>query len=1098
MQWTLGKIKTLCGRIAYERGLAYYRANKVAFTRYDKASSACEAIVSGKTEYRVTVAAASGDETSASCSCPSLRSYDSYCSHIAAVLLNLLDVQRFGSSLIRYADPALRERPDDRDTGELAMTDELLGWFGSAPTDEPLRSPALFDAREPLRAEWLCQAVVYGPQKYKMCIGVKLGTERLDSVPRMAEWLERASRGEAYPVSDSFSYDPRRQGLPPEDEAILRLLSEIARSERMFREASSLVPSPRDTAGSDRLLLVPPDGWRQLAPLLAEAAAVKLAHGGRVFAGFRLSDEAVPLHFDLDRDGTEGYRLDVRGLSAFTVLEEYGAALWEDKLLEVPEAASKRIAELKRRLPPEGDSHIRLSEWQLVAFAEQAVPSLRKLGTVRIAESVAERMIKTPLKAKLYLDRVKDRLLAALEFQYGDIFVNPLESADRHRGADRILMRDGEREQLILELMERGHPGRTESGYFWHHEEDEFEFLHRVVPELEKLLEVHATSAVKERLFVPESLPTIRIEWDQRTDWLDFRFELIGIPEKEIRGIVKAIADKRKYYKLPQGALMPLDGEELTELVRLTNELGVRGEAGLLTAGRLPLIRALPLLDEQERTDIVKLGPALRQLLDRLRNPDRSDEPVPAEWDRVLRDYQKYGYRWMKTLARYGFGGILADEMGLGKTVQTIAFLVSVLPQIREARQPALIVAPASLLYNWLGELRRFAPRLRAAVIAGTAAQRRLALADAGSLDTVIVSYPSLRQDNALYAERTFHTLILDEAQTIKNFATRTARAVKAIPARHRFALTGTPIENSLDELRSIFEAVFPGLLPGRRAFAEWPRETVAKRIRPFLLRRRKADVLTELPDKIETVLPSELFPEQKKLYAAHLAMLRQETLKHLNDEDGLRKNRLRILAGLTRLRQICCHPGLFVEGYQGGSAKFEQLLQTVEEGRNAGRRMLVFSQFTSMLDRIGRELGVRGVPFFYLDGSTPALERVEMSGRFNDGERDVFLISLKAGGTGLNLTGADTVILYDLWWNPAVERQAADRAHRIGQRNVVQVIRLVARGTLEEKMDELHRRKLDLVGEIVDAGHDGPASWTEADIRELLSLPDYVHEPLL
>jgi SNF2 family DNA or RNA helicase len=295
-------------------------------------------------------------------------------------------------------------------------------------------------------------------------------------------------------------------------------------------------------------------------------------------------------------------------------------------------------------------------------------------------------------------------------------------------------------------------------------------------------------------------------------------------------------------------------------------------------------------------------------------------------------------------------------------------------------------------------------------------------------------------------------------------------------------------VENRLEELWSIFDAVLPELFPDRKAFGELSRETVAKRVRPFLMRRLKADVLKELPEKIESLQASELLPEQKKLYVAYLSKLRQDAVKHL-DEEGFQRSRIRILAGLTRLRQICCHPALFVEGYGGSSAKFEQLMELVEECRSAGKRMLVFSQFTEMLGLIRRELGYRGVAHFYLDGQTSASERVELCGRFNEGERELFLVSLKAGGTGLNLTGADTVILYDLWWNPAVEQQAADRAHRIGQKNVVQVIRLVAQGTVEDKMYELQQRKKNLIEEVLHPGEETLSALTEQEVRELLMI---------
>ncbi|TGV05609.1 DEAD/DEAH box helicase, partial [Mesorhizobium sp. M00.F.Ca.ET.186.01.1.1] len=356
-----------------------------------------------------------------------------------------------------------------------------------------------------------------------------------------------------------------------------------------------------------------------------------------------------------------------------------------------------------------------------------------------------------------------------------------------------------------------------------------------------------------------------------------------------------------------------------------------------------------------------------------------------------------------------------------------------------------------------------FAPELVVRIVDGSRQERNTAREEAEAVDVLITSYPLLRRDCAEYAERTFHTLFLDEAQAFKNHTTQTAQAVKSIQAGQRFALTGTPIENRLEELWSIYDVVFPELFPQRKAFQDLPREVIAKRARPFLLRRLKSEVLQELPEKIETLQATALLPEQQKLYIAYLAKLQQDAVKHLN-EQTFDKNRIKILAGLTRLRQLCCHPALFVEGYEGSSAKFEQLLEVLEECLGAGTRVLLFSQFTEMLAIIGRELGDHGIPFFYLDGNTPAAERIELCNRFNDGECDLFLMSLKAGGTGLNLTGADTVILYDLWWNPAVEEQAADRAHRIGQKRVVQVIRLVAQGTVEEKMYELQQKKTHMI----------------------------------
>ncbi|MED3564027.1 DEAD/DEAH box helicase, partial [Bacillus xiapuensis] len=616
-------------------------------------------------------------------------------------------------------------------------------------------------------------------------------------------------------------------------------------------------------------------------------------------------------------------------------------------------------------------------------------------------------------------------------------------------------------------------------------EELEYHFLYHVVPNFKKLVQVYATTAVKSRLFKYTPQPRFRVDRRERTDWLSFRFELKGIPESEIRNLLTSLEEKRKYYRLRDGSFLSLESPEFIEMNRFLQGIGVKPKE-IHTEFELPLTQGLAVIQSFENS--VKIGSSLKQLLADLRNPAGIQFKIPAKLTGILRDYQKHGYQWLKTLAHYGLGGILADDMGLGKTLQSIAYIQSVLPEIHKTKQTVLIVSPSSLTYNWWNELKKFTPDIRAEIVDGSKAQRMNLLKNLDKVDVVITSYPLLMRDRISYGRITFHTLFLDEAQAFKNPVTQTAKAVKKLQAGHRFALTGTPIENSLDELWSIFHVVFPELFPNRKAFHDLQREEVTKRVRPFILRRVKKDVLGELPEKIESMHASDMLPDQKKLYASYLAKLKHDTLKHL-DQDTFQKNRIKILAGITRLRQLCCHPALFVDGYKGSSAKFEQLLKIIEECRSTGRRMLIFSQFTQMLAIMGNELTSKGVSYFYLDGSTPAAERVELCNRFNRGEKALFLISLKAGGTGLNLTGADTVILYDLWWNPAVEQQAADRAYRMGQKNTVQVIKLIAHGTIEEKMNELQEKKKHLIDDVIKTGEEKLSSLTEEDIREILMI---------
>mgnify|MGYP001309542496 CR=1 FL=1 len=1147
-------IKLLCGPEHTERGEAYVREGAVRWRKADDARDRYVGEVAGKRRCDVVIDIDGNGDVSAECSCLAFYADSHYCKHVAAVLLAVhrdehgggdgpartapLDgIEVAGSSAAlpgqdasgrkngRFHADGAKHRSrgwfDSREDAEVAQAMLRLLTEGGGEPGRIGAGSALLDNREPARLEVTCRLVPSG-HVHLIGIELKLGTKRLYQVHRIKELLEHVSRRVPYPFTKHFTYEHDRHRLAPEDRAVLGKLYDICRQDRFYQDTlyrSGTFYSR--SAKEERMLLIPPFAWEGLLAALLEAPIVKVVttrRQGRLeidreFEGIAAADasaDKLPLRFLFDEDGEE-YALRIEGFRELAVLDAYGMAFAEGKLYRLSPAMGRQLAELKRLLGPDGREQLHMPQALLEAFADRALPGLMKLGQVRLSEAVSSRMVYKPLQARLYLDRVRDRLLAGLEFQYGDIVINPLEGIGKPRGGDLILMRDGEKERQILALMEHESFGQTEGGYWIEGDDAEYEFLYEVVPQLEKLLTVYATAAVKLRLAHDMAPPKVSLTWDERTDWLEFKFQLDGIAEKDIRGLVQALEEKRRYYRLPGGALMPLKNEAFEALLRVMNGVGLHHLALHGDTVKLPAVRALALMDEPASPG-VKLSGSIRTLLDRLRHPDQQAYPVPAELEPVLREYQAFGYQWMRTLAQYRFGGILADEMGLGKTVQSIAFLASMLESIRERRLPALIVSPASLMYNWLHELSRFAPHIRAVVADGNHTERGLTLGswglpgaaqqndaatpaeDAAGMpddmpDVIITSYPLLRRDYKAFAGRAFHTLILDEAQAFKNSATQTFQAVRSLQAEYRFALTGTPVENRLDELRSIFEVVFPGLLPDRREFAELPKETVARRVRPFLLRRRKSDVLRELPDKIETVQRSELLPEQKKLYAAYLAKLRQDTLKHLDSGDEIGRLRIRILAGITRLRQICCHPVLFVDGYNGGSAKFEQLLELIEEGLDSGKRLLVFSQFTEMLGLIRRELGYRGISHFYLDGATPAAERVELCRRFNEGERELFLLSLKAGGTGLNLTGADTVVLYDLWWNPAVEQQAADRAHRIGQKNTVQVIRLAAQGTVEEKMLELQERKRNLIDEVAGQGGESMSSLTEQDIRELLSL---------
>ncbi|NHM31149.1 DEAD/DEAH box helicase [Neobacillus terrae] len=1051
-----------CGTVSFRRGEFFNRNNKIEFSEF--CSNKYKAVVKGDEEiFHVIVQTDEHGSLHTKCDCTKLASYNKDCQHIAGVLLAILEHQRKGTV------------PIEAKENDETLTEGLINLFTNRTVQASGHLPH-FEKKQVIDVAFTCKPFSLGNERYLFGLEITIGSEVVQDIRR---FLNHIKEGRPYKHSGTFTYEPTLHCFEKETYDVIQQIIQVLRDQNAYGNTAPLQEH-------DQMLLIPSSSWERLLPMLVIASHTKLEYEGQTFSGISLTNEIFPLEFEMKETNGSGVALKINGLSKLVIFESYESVLFDGKIKKLDKDDLNRLLELIKMLGTSGSNFIPIPKEQLYFFLEKVVPGLKRLGRVNISESLTKEWVRTPLVAKLYLDRVNNKLLAGLEFQYEHISINPLERRELPGGS--YIVRETAKEDQILQLIDESSFSRTEEGFYLQNEELEYEFLYHVLPKLQNLVRIYATTAVRNRISRGVFNPQIRIRVKkERTNWLEFKFEMDGIKEPQIKEVLQALEEKRKFYRLPNGSLFSLQTREFEEILRFLRS-PLMEDKDLVNGLSLPFEKCLQLLDTVESNDNFKLEESFRELLDNLRNPDRLAFEVPHSFDFILKEYQKYGYKWMKTLAHFGFGGILADDMGLGKTVQSISYIVSELHNIRKDNQPVLIVCPSSLSYNWLSEFKKFSPELKVSVVDGNKTERASLLGSSTNTDVLIVSYPLLRREISWFEKQGFHTVFFDEAQAFKNPLTQTARAVKKLNSRYRFALTGTPIENSLEELWSIFHVVFPELFLGLKEYSKLSRKHIARRIQPFLLRRLKEDVLAELPDKIESRESVELFPEQKRLYAAYLAKLRHDTLKHL-DKETIRKNRIRILAGLTRLRQICCHPDLFVEGYKGKSAKFEQLMEIVEESRISGRRVLIFSQFTKMLELIGRELTNKSMPFFYLDGQTPAEERVEICERFNNGERDMFLISLKAGGTGLNLMSADTVILYDTWWNPAVEEQAADRAHRMGQKNVVQVIKLVARGTIEEKMNDLQDKKRDLIGEIIDSDEKIISSLTEEDIRELLMI---------
>ena len=578
---------------------------------------------------------------------------------------------------------------------------------------------------------------------------------------------------------------------------------------------------------------------------------------------------------------------------------------------------------------------------------------------------------------------------------------------------------------------------------------------------------------------------------------LDLTIQTKDMSEGELLDLLASYRLKKRWHQLKNGDFIDLkNAESLQELDETAQSMDLSLEELVRGGAKMPKYRALYVDKMLETHDEIAASRdrQFKALVRSFQTIRDSDFEVSEGLGDVLRPYQLYGYRWLCTLGQYGFGGILADEMGLGKTLQMLSYIES----RREAgeNRPALVVCPASLVYNWKEECRRFTPALPAETVAGTLSQRKAQIKKiAGSAGLFITSYDLLKRDITLYDSLDFSTVVLDEAQYIKNQKAAVSKAVRVLKADHRFALTGTPIENRLSELWSIFDFLMPGFLYTAAEFSrrfETPimkgkdqqaAVQLSRMTEPFILRRKKTDVLRDLPEKLEETRSAAMEEDQRKLYDAQV--VRMKALLDASGDSG--EDKMRILAEITRLRQLCCDPSLLFDDYKGSSAKRAACLELIQNAMDAGHRMLVFSQFTSMLSLLEADLKQAGIAYFTITGSTPKQERLRLVNAFNNGGIPVFLISLKAGGTGLNLTGADVVIHYDPWWNLAVQNQATDRAHRIGQTRQVTVIKLIAAETIEERIVKLQETKRDLAEAIIGEQTNSLMSLSREELLALI-----------
>ncbi|UDM74141.1 DEAD/DEAH box helicase [Vagococcus fluvialis] len=796
--------------------------------------------------------------------------------------------------------------------------------------------------------------------------------------------------------------------------------------------------------------------------------------------------EKLPIDIKVIPVGTSDYKLVIED-SLEMYLEKYQWAIGKHSIYELTKEQADRYELLLQLLKRLEEPEVLFTKNNVGELFSYILPNLDAIARIFVSDDLQSEMIRVPLRTKIWMEEDNGQLTARVDYVYGDVIFSSNSEYTTDTGKESHVIRNQVQEKRIEKLLQHFGYAKRQHAFIkmLPKEQELYSFIREEVPTIRKYAEVGIAPNIG-NLFLNtiDYQPKVSIQEDG--SWLDIKFDISNIEESEINDVLVSLMKQQDYHQLKSGQLLFLDEqgfrETSTVLQQLRGDIKVRkGKLEVPRYRGLIVNHALSEMSDVETTD------KFNTMVHDLTHPNDFKVSLPKGLNASLREYQVTGFKWLKMLSHYQFGGVLADDMGLGKTIQTITYLLSEKEE-GKLTSPSLIVAPASLLYNWQIEIEKFAPSLKVAVVIGSKLEREEIVEAHKDVDILVTSYATLRQDFDIYNEQTFHSLILDEAQMIKNAATKTFQTIETLKADHYFALSGTPIENKLEELWSLFRILMPGFFPPLRRFKQLPTESIAMMIQPFVLRREKKQVLKDLPDKIETDLYSHLTEEQKTVYVAHLRQM-QKSLVGMSKKE-LNQNRISILAGLTRLRQICCHPKLFIEDYEGDSGKLIQALDIIQTAKSNGRRILLFSQFTGMLDILEEELAKKEITTFYLRGSTPISKRQEMVDRFNRGDKDVFLISLKAGGTGLNLTGADTVILYDLWWNPAVEDQATGRAHRMGQKKKVEVWRLISEGTVEEKMNRLQTEKKELFQQVLNSEDVKELSkMTIEDIQDILDV---------
>ncbi len=1061
----------------FNRGLNYYYADSIQNISYNKTSNYFQAEVKGSEIYKVKIHVKDGMYFDSNCTCKAFEKWEEPCKHIVATLLFLMIYEQ--------------NRNNEERTTLVKSDDEALDEIVEQFKDFDHSGIRTIEDKTHVQMEYTLE---YDPYINSVFLTIRIGKEQLYIMKHIKDFLTCMTYHTDFTFGKNYTYSEAEDEFSPSDRQVLRLVEEIVEEDEYLKRLSFGTTYSKLIDGK-KVFLTNKNLKKFL--VMQDGQVIKFNKGYTSIENLRIQCEDIPIEFTFDQKGDDHFELKTEDMKdMFPITTDMQVIRIKENLYCISKEQQSSIAPILAHYL-KGNKSLVFNKTSIGKYISYVYPKISQVADVKISEEVENNLYVKPCQGEIYIDQIDEGITCKIQYRYGEYIFDSFEHNDEV--PDEItIVRDAKLENQIMDIIEISELKVVNGQYVLKEEVEIYEFIILILPKLKELATVYYSSSVDFLKVKDDSNVSVSTRLNEGNDYFDFSFSIDGIGQEEIPLVLDALKDNKKYYRMDDGAFLSLDSNVLNKISYMMSELNITNDMIANGQFQVPTYQAFYINDEVEEMAIehYKRNLPFKELLLRIREPEDENYEIPKQVEAILRGYQVTGYNWLKTLSKFNFGGILADDMGLGKTIQMLTFMLA--EKHINPDKKSLIIAPTSLVYNWYREIKKFTPDLKVVVVDGSKAARYEKIQTLEDYDVLITSYAAMRNDIEIYQEVSFDLCVIDEAQHIKNAGSKVAKAAKQIKAKRKFALTGTPIENSVTELWSIFDFIMPGYLGSKSKFST-KYESKSKQIeadslkqlrqyiKPFILRRLKKDVLKELPDKIENQIMVELSDEQKMVYMAYLEKVR-ETLEKSYKENGFNRSQMQILASLTRLRQICCHPSMFLDDYEFGSAKIDLLNELLDELIEGEHRVLIFSQFTSMLDIIEEELNYKQIEYFRIDGSTKGHLRGDYVESFNNGAKTVFLISLKAGGTGLNLTGADTVIHVDPWWNPAVEEQATDRAHRIGQEKKVHVIKLITSGTIEEKINQLQQRKREMIDNVIKPGETLISKMTEEEIKNLFS----------